>query len=691
MSVRIGIDTGGTFTDVCLTDPGGRIRVFKLPSTPADPSEAIAEGAGVMLAETGYDPDQVAYLGHGTTVATNALLERRGAPTGVITTAGFRDLLELARQRRPHLYDLQADKPVPLVPRRYRIEVSERLRYDGSVEQPLDEWAVRAAVRELRDAGLRAIAVCFLYSYLYPRHEQRVAEIVREEFPEAYLSLSHQVLAEFREYERLSTTAVNAYVGPTMSQYVHRLRERVRAAGIPVDPYITQSNGGVISLDVAAETPVRTVLSGPAAGVTGAVYVGNLAGYSNVITFDMGGTSTDVSLIEAGQAGVRMELEVDGLPVRTPMIDINTVGAGGGSVAWIDSGGHLKVGPHSAGAVPGPAAYGRGGTEATVTDANVALGILNRTALLGGRMPVDAAAADAAVAALAAELQLPATDVAQGMLAIVTANMARAIRVISVERGYDPRDFTLLAFGGAGPLHAARLARELDIPRVLVPTVPGILCALGLLVADLRVDFSRTRVLPAVPDALATATATLAELEAEALGWMERERVEPERRRLRRVADMRYIGQNYELSIELPETGLDTPALGAVLDAFHAAHDQAYGFASPGEPAQFVTFRLEASSAVPKASLTELPAATGAVDEARIATRRVFLPEAGGWTACPVYNRARLGRGQRFDGPAVVEQMDSTTLVLPSQTVEVDRFGNLILHEHGASDGEVSA
>jgi N-methylhydantoinase A/oxoprolinase/acetone carboxylase beta subunit/N-methylhydantoinase B/oxoprolinase/acetone carboxylase alpha subunit len=681
MTVRIGVDTGGTFTDVCLTDAAGRISVFKLPSTPADPSESIAAGAREILSATGHAAGSVGYLGHGTTVATNALLERRGAPTGVITTAGFRDLLELARQRRPHLYDLQVDKPAPLVARRHRLEVPERLRHDGSVEHELDEEAVRVAVRELRAAGLQAVAICFLYSYLFPEHEQRAAEIVREEFPEAYLSLSHQVLAEFREYERLSTTAVNAYIGPTMSGYVRRLRERVREAGVPVDPYITQSNGGIISLDVAAETPVRTVLSGPAAGVTGALYVATLAGYDNVITFDMGGTSTDVSLIQDGRASMRMEFEVDGLPVRTPMIDINTVGAGGGSVAWIDSGDHLKVGPRSAGAVPGPAAYGRGGTEATVTDANVALGILNRESLLGGRMAVDAAAADAAVACLAERLGLAPVEVAQGILAIVTANMARAIRVISVERGYDPRDYTLLAFGGAGPLHAARLARELDIPRVLVPTVPGILCALGLLVADLRVDFSRTRVLPAAPESLATATTILTDLEGEALAWMEREGLAESGRRLRRVADMRYTGQNYELSIELPAADLDGAALTTVLDAFHAAHDQAYGFASPGEPVQFVTFRLEATSNVPRASLPELPRATSAAEDAITGTRNVYLPEAGGWTPCPVYDRAQLGHGHTVTGPAIIEQMDSTTLILPDQTAEIDRFGNLLIAE----------
>lgn len=681
MPVRIGVDTGGTFTDVCLATPDGNVAVFKLPSTPADPSEAIAGGVREILAANGATPAAVAFLGHGTTVATNALLERRGTPTGIITTAGFRDLLELARQRRPHLYDLQADKPAPLVPRRLRYDVPERLLHDGTIEQPLDEDAVRAAVRALRAAGARAIAICFLYSYLYPRHELRAAEIVRAEFPEVYLSLSHQVLAEFREYERLSTTTVNAYVGPTMSRYVRRLRERVRGAGLPVDPVITQSNGGVISLDIAAETPVRTVLSGPAAGVTGALQVATGAGFADVITFDMGGTSTDVALLQGGRAGLRLELEVAGLPVRTPMIDINTVGAGGGSVAWIDSGGHLKVGPRSAGAVPGPAAYARGGSEATVTDANVSLGILSRESLLGGRMLVDAAAADAAIARLAGQLRLPPVDVAQGILAIVTANMARAIRVISVERGHDPRDFTLLAFGGAGPLHAARLARELDIPRVLVPTAPGILCAIGLLVADPRVDFSRTRVLTANMDALPVADEILATLAVDAGTWLDREGAAPDARRLRRMADMRYAGQNYELTLDLPPTPLDAAALAALLDAFHAAHDQSYGFASPGEPVQFVTFRLEATSIVPKAALPELPAAAGQIADALLGTRRTYLPEAGGWVDCPIYDRALLGPGHRCAGPAIVEQMDSTTLVLPGQRGEVDRFGNIILHE----------
>ncbi|HUG15780.1 MAG TPA: hydantoinase/oxoprolinase family protein [Thermomicrobiales bacterium] len=681
MGLRIGVDTGGTFTDICLIDEGGAIHVHKLPSTPDDPSESIVAGTLALLAETGASPAEVDYLGHGTTVATNALLERRGAVTGVITTEGFRDLLELARQRRPHLYDLQTDKPPPLVPRRLRVEVPERMRHDGTVERSLDEAAVRVAARALRAAGVQSVAICFLYSYLYPEHERRAAEVVREEMPEAWLSVSHRVLAEFREYERLSTTVVNAFVGPTMSAYVGRLRERVAEAGIAVDPFITQSNGGLISLDVASETPVRTVLSGPAAGVTGAAQVATQAGFGDVVTFDMGGTSTDVSLIRGGRPSVGMELEVGGIPVRAPMIDIHTVGAGGGSIAWIDSGGHLKVGPRSAGAVPGPAAYGQGGVEATVTDANVALGILSREWLLGGRMAVDAAAADRAVAGLAAQLGLEPTAVAQGMLAIVTANMARAVRVISVERGYDPRDLALLAFGGAGPLHAARLARELDIPRVVVPTVPGILCALGLLAADLRVDFSRTATLSAALESLPALAAIVSELERDAARWMEREGIAPERRSLRPAVDMRYAGQNYELTVDLPRGDITAAMLGSLLEAFDAAHEQAYGFASPGEPAQLVTVRLEASGEVPKARLPELPAASGPVSSAETGRRRVWLPEAGGWSDTPIYQRALLRADHELSGPAIIEQMDAMTLLLPGHVANVDRFGNMLISD----------
>ena len=680
MVVRIGVDAGGTFTDVCLVGDDGKLAVFKLASTPRDPSDAITNGVAAILDREGVPAEAVGYLGHGTTVATNALLEGRGARTGVITTEGFRDLLELGRQRRPSLYDLQCDKPMPLARRAHRLEVPERVMANGTVLKPLDRDAVRRVVRQMRESGVEAIAVCFLYSYLMPEHEDAVAAIVAEEYPDAYLSLSHDVVAEFREYERLSTTVVNSYVGPLMSRYIRRLRDRVQTAGIRTVPFITQSNGGIISLEVAAETPVRTVLSGPAAGVIGALAVSTAAGFQNIITLDMGGTSADVSLVTGGQPSVKMEQEVAGYPIRSPMIDINTVGAGGGSIAWIDSGGHLKVGPQSAGAEPGPACYGRGGTEATVTDANVALGILSREALLGGRMPIDAAESDHAIDRLAGRLGLTREAVAQGIIDLATVNMARAIRVISVERGYDPRDYTLVAFGGAGPLHAARLARELDIPRVLVPTIPGLLCALGLLVSDLRTDFSRTQVLPATADSLPAVNACLDELRAAADQWFDREQIAPPDRSTRCLVDMRYVGQNYELPIPLPNRPLTDDDLPNILEAFHATHDQSYGYAATDEPAQFVTLRLEATGRVPKPELQRLPRGKP-VTAAELGKRRAYLPENGGWCDVPLYDRSLLGPGAELLGPAIVEQMDSTTLILSGQRGVVDEFGNLIVTE----------
>lgn len=681
MTLRLGVDAGGTFTDVCVVTDEGRIVTFKLPSTPGDAGEAIVDGALAALAAADVSLADVGYFGHGTTVATNALLQLTGAKTGVITTAGFRDLLDLARQQRPHLYDLQADKPQPLARRRHRLEVPERMRFDGSCEQPLDEGAVLAAARFLRDEGVEAVAVCLLYSYLYPAHEQRIGELLAEEFPGAFVSLSHEVLAEFREYERLSSTVVNAYLGPLMSSYIGRLGERIAAAGGQVEPYLTQSNGGLMTLRAAAEFPVRTVLSGPAAGVVGAVAVARAAGRPNVISFDMGGTSTDVALIERYEPRASLDMMVSGYPIRTPMIDINTVGAGGGSIAWIDSGGHLKVGPQSAGAAPGPAAYGRGGTAPTVTDANLALGFLNRRHLLGGQMPVDSAAADAAVAGLADQMGLPPLDVAGGILAIVTANMARAIRLISIERGHDPRDFALLAFGGAGPLHAARLARELDIPIIIIPPTPGLLCAMGLLVSDLRSDYSRTVTLAARDDALPQLRQVLGELIRDAGQWFEREQVGGADRRIRTYADMRYVGQNFELTIELSDGDLTEPGLVTLLTTFNNVHEQAYGFAAPSEPVQIVTLRVEARRVVPSASSPELGRAPVGSAPPDSGTRRIYLPEAGGWSEGRVFAREELLAGHAFEGPAIVEQMDSTTLVLPGQRCEVDLVGNLNITE----------
>ncbi len=585
MAWRVGVDSGGTFTDVCLfDDTTGRIEVWKVSSTPDDPSQGIASGVTEGLARVGEAPNAVAWFGHGTTVATNALIQHRGARTGLITTDGFRDLLEIGRQKRPDLYDLMIDKPVPLVSRDLRLEVPERLRHDGSVELALDEAAFRDAVRQLRAAGVQAVAVCFLYGFINTAHEAIASRILHEEFPEAFISISHDVAPEFREFERLSTTVINAYLGPVMRGYIQRLDERLRTLGVHATPHLTQSNGGVISFEQAERLPVRTVLSGPSTGVIGAREVGRLAGYPDLITFDMGGTSTDVALLSGGECRLTAEAVVHGYPIKAPMLDIYTVGAGGGSIAYID-GGLLKVGPRSAGAHPGPVCYGLGGTVPTVTDANVLLGLLNPRHLLGGRMAIRHDLARDSIAALAGVLGLDPMATAVGILSVVTANMVRAIRVISVQRGYDPRDYTMIAFGGAGPLHAARLARELEIGRVLVPRNPGILCAMGLLLTDLRADFGVTRLRTLEQPALPDMAEAFQSLEVRAWSWFEQEGIEPGNRRTSRTVDMRYTGQNYELSVQLPDGPIGHHSIHALAADFATTHRRLYGSAADDEPA----------------------------------------------------------------------------------------------------------
>lgn len=682
---RVGVDSGGTFTDVCLYDEEtGAIRVTKLSSTPDDPSRGIAAAVSEILSNGSEGSGEVTYFGHGSTVATNALIEKRGVRTGLITTAGFRDLLELGRQRRPDLYDLQVDKPEPLVSRDNRIEVSERVHYDGQVERTLDEAEVRAAVRRLRQADVQAVAVCFLYSYVFPDHERVVKRIIEEEFPDAFVSVSHEVVPEFREYERLSTVVINAYLGPVIGRYLSALQPKLAKAGVHVTPHITQSNGGVISFETASHIPVRTVLSGPSTGLVGATYVASLSNFDNLITFDMGGTSCDVSLIEGGHPKLTGEAELHGYPIKTPMLDINTVGAGGGSIAWIDAGGHLKVGPQSAGAHPGPACYGLGASEPTVTDANVVLQTLNPTYLLGGRMAIDQAAAKQSIQKLAGRLEMDLMATAQGIISVVTANMAKAIRVISVQRGYDPRDYTLVAFGGAGPLHALRLAQELEIPRVLVPEAPGVLCALGLLVTDLRTDYSVTRILPTTEAHLSAYDDVFAGLDARAVAWFDAEGIVTDRRILRRSIDMRYAGQNYELAVPAPDGRMTPAAVEVLRAAYTELHERMYGYSAPEEPIQAVTFRLEAVGMTPRAELRPSPHAGPDASAARSGQRRIYLPEAGGWTECLVYARAGLRHGNCLSGPAVIEQMDSTTLILPGQEARVDAYRNLIVQVIGS-------
>ncbi len=680
MTWRIGVDSGGTFTDVCLFEQeSGRIEVWKVSSTPDDPSRGIAEGVAEGLGRIAVGAEEVGYFGHGTTVGTNTLIQHRGARTGLITTDGFRDLLEIGRQKRPELYNLQADKPPVLVARDLRLEVPERVRHDGTVETCLDETALREAVRALREAGVEALAVSFLYGFVRPEHEQTARRIIAEEFPGVFVCTGHEVAPEFREYERLSTTVVNAYLGPVMQGYIRRLAERLAALGLRVAPHLTQSNGGVIGFEQAARLPVRTVLSGPSTGVVAAQAISRMTGIDNLITFDMGGTSTDVALLAGGTCRLASEAVVHGYPIKAPMLDIHTVGAGGGSIAYVDSGGLLKVGPRSAGAFPGPVCYDKGNREPTVTDANVVLQTLNPTHLLGGRMAVRQDLAKQAIAGLADRLGMDTMATAQGIISVVTANMARAIRVISVQRGHDPRDYTLIAFGGAGPLHAARLARELDMPGILVPRNPGILCAMGLLLTDLRADFATTRLTMLGRTAIPVITESFATLDAQAGHWFTEEGIAPEARRTLFTVDMRYAGQNYEIAVPMPPGPVGDATIDTLAEGFAAAHKRLYGFVAEGEPVQLVTFRAGAAGVVRKAGFQPRPETGPDAAAALIGRREVWLPEAGGFVACPLYDRERLDAGNRIVGPAIIEQMDATTVVLPGMVARVEPYLNLIM------------
>lgn len=680
MGWRVGVDSGGTFTDICLFDEtNGRIEVWKVPSTPQDPSIAIVRGVEEAVVRLGARCRDISYFGHGTTVATNALIQRRGVRSGLITTDGFRDLLEIGRQKRPDLYDLQADKPEVLVSRDLRIGVAERITHDGRVEVQLDEGALREAVRELRAAGVESVAVAFLYSFLRPEHETTAARILAEEFPEAFASISHRVAPEFREYERMSTTVVNAYLGPVMHSYVRRLADRLKELAIQATPHLTQSNGGVIGFDTAAEMPVRTVLSGPSTGVVAAQALGELTGMKDLVTFDMGGTSTDVALLTEGRCKPVSEAVVHGYPIKAPMLDIHTVGAGGGSIVHVDSGGLLKVGPRSAGAHPGPACYGHGNPEPTVTDANVLLQTLNPRSLLGGRMSIDQQLARTAIQTVADRIGMDVVDAANGILDIVTANMAKAIRVISVQRGYDPRDYTLVAFGGAGPVHAARLARELDMSRILVPLTPGILCAMGLLMTDLRTDFATTR-----PSILGDVRAsvireTFATLESRAADWFESEGIAAPARSFGRSVDMRYVGQNYEIAVPVPAGDIDDRTFEAIRQGFLDRHRQLYGFVADGEEIQFVTFRLEATGAVGKARLEARPLRESDPSGAAVGRRPVWCRESGEFRDNAVYDRSLLEPGNVVPGPAIIDQMDTTTVVPSGMAARVDAYRNLVM------------
>lgn len=675
--LRIGVDVGGTFTDLTLFDAAsGAVRHHKTPSTPHDPAEAIVRGIAELLEATGRGGGEVAFLGHGTTVATNMLIERRGAETGLLTTRGFRDVLEIARQTRPHLYDYTVTRPEPLVRRAHRLEIGERLDWSGAELRPLDEAEVAAAAERLGADGVEAVAICFLHAYRSPEHEERAAAIVRRVLPDAYVSLSSEVLPEFREFERTSTTVVNAYVGPRMERYLARFAAGVAGLGIEGEPYTVHSNGGLMSLAQAGRFPVRTCLSGPAAGVVGAAAVAAAAGFPEVVTFDVGGTSTDVSLVQNGRPAFTTERAVAGFPVKTPMVDVQVIGAGGGSIARVDDAGALKVGPGSAGADPGPVAYGRGGEEPTLTDAQLVLGRLGAGGLLGGRLTLDVEAARAAIERrLARPLGLSVEAAALGVVRVAVANIARAIRSVSTERGHDLDDFALFACGGAGAMLAAAVAEEVGCRRVLVPVEPGTMCARGILLADLTRDFVRSQIEPADENAWKRTRALLRELGREAEEWLAAERIEPANRRLRPIVEARYQGQNFEIGVDAPD--VDALDAAAFRDAFAERHRREFGYDVPGRAVEIVNCRLIATGMVDKAPLAPDWPGGPSLEAARTGSRRVVFQDPAAPVETPVHARAALPVGPPIAGPAIIEEMSATTVVPPGLTAVVDPFGNL--------------
>ncbi|MEE8361133.1 MAG: hydantoinase/oxoprolinase family protein, partial [Gemmatimonadales bacterium] len=661
------------------------------PSTPKDPSIGFLEVVERILREASVNTEDVGYLVHGTTVATNAIIEGKLAPTGFITTEGFRDMLEIQRQIRPALYDLLFEKPRPLTPRYLCFGIPERLDATGKVLKPLDEQAVAAAAEQLKREGVEALAVCFLHSYLNPAHEKRTREIVHEVFPEAVVSLSSEVAPEFREYFRASTTVINAGVRPIVERYLSNIEDRLRDVGLEGELLIMQSSGGVLTFEAARTKPVFMVESGPAAGVIVSAYLGQVLGFDNIMSFDMGGTTAKAGLIEHGTPRITKEYEVGtaaraergakgaGYPIRTPVIDLVEIGAGGGSIAWVDPGGMLRVGPRSAGADPAPVSYGKGGTEPTITDANLVLHRLDPDHFLGGEMRLDEEAAYRAIKEKCADpLGLDVIEVALGIVEIANNAMANALRRISVQRGHDPRDFVLVAFGGAGPVHANRLAVELDIPTVLVPMSPGTTSAMGLLVTDLKHDYSTTLIQRVDRLDVEMVSRLYREMEDRGKKALLAEGMEHSRIGFERQVDMRYVGQSYELSIPLGD-GKVEDALERMLQRFHEEHDRAYGFAASDEPVEIVTLRHTAVGIIAKPKLHELPERNGDVNAARRTVRQVFFAEAGGFVDCPSYDRYQLAAGGVIEGPAIVEEMDSTTVIQPGFLAEVDRYGNLLI------------
>lgn len=685
MSNRLAADIGGTFTDLVLIDDEGRLHVEKTPSTPGEFKRGVLDGVSKIIdvvnrntSGSELDLKDVEYFVHGATVVLNALIERKLPKTALVTTEGFRDVLEIMRTNNPYMYDMSYKKPAPLIPRRLRFEVSERVLADGSVEKSLDEASARATAIKLRESGASAVAICCLHAYANPAHEIRLREIIQELCPGVSVCISSEVAGEVREFERSSTTVINASTVPIITSYLDELSSDLSDKGLRRDLYVMQSNGGVIQSKVARDLPVRTVLSGPSGGVVGGAYLADRMGLENVVTLDMGGTSTDIGLVSEGKAVTVDESEVDRWPILAPMIEILAIGAGGGSIGWIDSGGGLRVGPHSAGALPGPVCYGRGGTEPTVSDATVVLNRLNPDYFLGGEMNLDVEGANRVISEkLGRDLDMNTEEAAQGIITVVTANMAKAMRQILVARGLDPRQFTLMAFGGAGGMVVGDLLRTSDVKRAVVPNNPGALCAIGMLVTDFRYDASATLVRQlsnADPDEVAQ---LFEKLEEEAVGKLTEEGLKSDAIETERYIDVRYVGQEYYLKIPVGKDKLDVNALQG---AFNAEHEKFYGYATSVFSCEFVNLRVTAFGRVERPNFPTYQPRTAADGELKPDySKKVFSD--GSFRETPVYRIDSLRPGDSFEGPAIVEDPRSTIVILSGQQASVDKLKNILIEE----------
>ena len=685
--IRIGVDIGGTFTDLVFLDEGtGNSFVVKVPSQPKDPSGALVDAVTRAIEKAGVKGEQVKLLNHGTTIVTNAVLEQKLARTALVATAGFKDVLEIGRHLRPDMYDLNQDKPSPIVSRDMRFEVSERLDANGSIVLALDKASVDRVIEAIRGSGAQAVAVSFLHSYANAEHEQAVRDAIKEALPDLSVVASVDVCREIREFERTSTVALNAAAMPVVSRYLEVLEERVAEVTPKARVLLMQSNGGAMTVDAARKMPVQLIYSGPAGGVLACQSVGRMTERPNVLGFDMGGTSTDISVVFNGEPIMTNEADVGGNPVKLPVLDINTIGAGGGSIAWIDAGGALRVGPQSAGADPGPVAYGRGGTEPTVTDANLVLGRFSPDKFLGGELPLDRDASLIAIKEKIADpLGLDPIVAAAGILRVANANMERALKVSSVERGYDPRDFTLIAFGGGGPVHGAALAREVGFADMLVPSAAGVFSAFGLLISDIRHDDVRSYMTNTKKSSLDTLNALFGEMESIGQKHLEGDGIPADHRDLQRTVDLRYVGQAYEVNVPAPSGNIDDTWIDAVVGNFHREHHRQFAHSAVKDPVEIVNLRLISMGHVDPLKLKKPKVASGA-DATPAGHRQVYFEELGDFTDCPIFERASIGLGAAIPGPAIIEQLDCTTVVHPGQVLSVDGWGNLIVkleNEHG--------